>query len=119
MLSLRLNVAASEAFPKKTENLSDALRRTLIIEGMTAAKTIEIAVEKTIDLCRKNTRSESIKSVITPFTSPKEVVAKMLAQIDKVKNETQVLTYRASNTRRGLGYFDKKFWGIGFRWSIQ
>lgn len=98
MLSLRFNIAASGEFAEKAEQLSDALRRTLIVEGMTARKANEIAIEKTIEACRKNTFSDMIKSVLESctFTSPKEVIAKMITQVDKVKNERQI-----NNTGKG------------------
>lgn len=67
-----------------------------------------MSVEKTVDLCRKSTHSEMIKSVLesATFSTPKEVVAKMVTQIDKVKVEHQVLAFRSNqrgNNGRGRG----------------
>lgn len=110
MLSLKFQMNQSDQFALKVEELSDALRRTLIIEGVSSVKANEIAIEKTIELCRKNTQSPLIKSVLeaTKFEQPKDVVSKLITQIDKTKSEVQILTVNHQNNfnpRRGRGNF--------------
>lgn len=102
MLSLKLTQTNQEDFAAKTENLADALRRTLIIEGMTATKATELSIEKTIELCRNNAHNDLVKSVLeaTAYTSPKEVVAKLIVQRDKAKNEAQILSFRQQRINR-------------------
>lgn len=110
MLSLHLSNSNQEEFIKKTEELAEGLRRSLVIEGMSATKASEISVEKTVELCRKNTTSDLIKSVLesTSFESSKEVVAKLIIQNDKVRTEAQnkpsgsqhVLSIRAQNRNK-------------------
>lgn len=90
---LRYTFSKKEEFATRVENLADALRRTLIIEGMTAAKATEISIDKTVEVCRKSTNSDVVKSVLAAgtFRSPKEVVAKLITE-----NETHVkATYNA------------------------
>lgn len=101
--ALRYAYAKQEEFAAKAEELSDALRRTLIIEGMTAVKANEISVKKTIELCRKSTNSELVKAVLaaTPFKSPKEVIAKLITESDTHVKEQQIL--RCQRPNRGNG----------------
>lgn len=98
MLALRLN-GQPEDFATKAESLAESFRRSLVIEGMTSAKANEMAIDKTVELCRLNVTSELVKSVLesTKFDQPKEVIAKMITQQDKSKKEHQVLAYRALN----------------------
>ncbi|XP_036345951.1 homeobox protein 6-like, partial [Rhagoletis pomonella] len=69
-------------FAKRVEELSDALERSLIIEGMTQSKAHEMAVEQTVKVCRLNTRSGLVKSILssTTFSDSKDVVAKMIVE---------------------------------------
>lgn len=60
MLSLKLSNSTQEEFAKKAEDLAESLRRSLIIEGMTTPKATEISIDKTIELCRVNTRNEML-----------------------------------------------------------
>lgn len=74
MMNLKLNTAHGEEFAEKAEKSADSLRRTLIIiEGVSAPKTVEMSVEKTIEVCRKYTRSEEVRAVLeaATFSSPK------------------------------------------------
>lgn len=97
--SLRYAYSRQEEFASKAEELADALRRTLIIEGMTAAKANEISVDKTIQLCRKSTNSDLVKSVLaaTAFKSPKEVIAKLITESDVHVKEQQILRFQKFN----------------------
>lgn len=99
MLSLRMNNTNPADFAEKVENLADALRRSLIIEGMTHIKATEIAIDKTIELCRANAKTDLVKSVLeaTTYTSSKDVVAKLLIQTDKAKQEHQILSFKKTN----------------------
>lgn len=103
--SLRYTYSKQEDFAAKAEELSDALRRTLIIEGMTATKANEISVERTVELCRKSTNSDLVKSVLasTSFKQPKEVIAKLITESDVHIKEQKVLRYSqmTRDTQRG------------------
>ncbi|XP_036319934.1 uncharacterized protein DDB_G0289917-like [Rhagoletis pomonella] len=88
-------------FAKRVEELSDALERSLIIEGMTQAKAHELAVEQTVNVCRLNSRSELVKSILasTTFTDSKDVVAKMIVEHNNEVKERQVLSFRSRANR--------------------
>lgn len=74
--------------------MAEALQRSLIIEGIPQSKAEEMAIEKTVDICRETVSSPVVKAVLsaTAFASPKEVLAKYIIQLDKSKTETQILT---------------------------
>lgn len=54
ILSLKLNYSEQTDLADKAEKLSEAFRRSLVIEGMSQEKATEMAIEKTIELCRSN-----------------------------------------------------------------
>lgn len=101
ILSLRLNINNQSDFADKAETLAEAFRRSLVIEGISNDKAIEMSIEKTVDLCRANARTDLVKSVLeaSVFATPKEVVAKMLVQTDKAKYEHQVLSFTKTNAK--------------------
>ncbi|XP_036322064.1 putative uncharacterized protein DDB_G0278921 [Rhagoletis pomonella] len=88
-------------FAKRVEELSDALERSLIIEGMTQSKAHKIAVEQTVNVCRLNTRSDLVKSILssTTFSDSKDVVAKMIVGQNNQVKERQVLAFRSRVNR--------------------
>lgn len=103
MLGLRLSAANQEDFATKVENLSEAFRRSLIIEGISPTKATEMTIDKTVEVCRKNAHNDLVKSVLeaSTFESPKDVIAKLLTQTDKVRKEHQVLSFKTqSNANR-------------------
>ncbi|XP_036342275.1 putative uncharacterized protein DDB_G0278921 [Rhagoletis pomonella] len=87
-------------FAKQVEELADSLERSLIIEGMTQAKAHEMAVEQTINVCRLNSRSDMVKSILasSTFSDSKDVVAKMIVH-DNIIKEQQVLAFRSRRIR--------------------
>lgn len=103
ILSLRYAYSRQEEFTARAEELADALRRTLIIEGMTAAKASEISIDKTVQLCRKSTNSDLVKSVLasTAFKSPKDVIAKLITESDTHVKEQQILRFQKLNRGNG------------------
>ncbi|XP_017489787.1 PREDICTED: nuclear pore complex protein nup43-like, partial [Rhagoletis zephyria] len=89
-------------FAKRVEELSDAFERSLIIEGMTQSKAHEMAVEQTVNVCRLNTRSDLVKSILssTTFSDSKDVVAKMIVEQNNQVKERQVrYTNNGNNSR--------------------
>lgn len=78
-------------------------------------KADELTIERTVELCRINTNSDLVKSVLesTSFDSPKEVIAKLITQSNKVKKDAQVLAFRSTkknfsrnNFSRNKGYYN-------------
>lgn len=110
MLSISAFNTSNEDFAKKVEDLSDAFRRSLIIEGITPTKATEMAIDKTVELCRKNTSSSTVKSVLaaSKFDSSKEVVAKLITETNIAKSEHSVLrfgnTYNHKNNKPNFNH---------------
>jgi hypothetical protein len=109
LLSIKYGNNSSESFAKKAEELSVELRRSLINEGMTASKATEITIDKTIELCRNNTSSDLVKSVLesSKFENPKEVIAQLIVQNEKSRKETQIFSYNYDTSKKQNGYFTK------------
>lgn len=101
--ALRYTYAKQQEFADKAEELADALRRTLILEGMTPDKANEMTVDRTVTLCRKSTQSDVVKAVLTAatFATPKEVVAKLITCSDDCVKERQVLHFNKNGNRNG------------------
>ncbi|XP_067639439.1 bromodomain-containing protein DDB_G0270170-like [Eurosta solidaginis] len=99
--ALRVTNNNFSEFSKQVEELSDSLERCLFIEGMTKAKAHEMAVEQTISVCRLNSRSDMVKSILasTTFKDSKDVVAKMIIEREQEVKERQVLAFRSRPIR--------------------
>lgn len=95
MLALRLDRNSVQDFTRKAEELSDAFRRALVVEGIPSTKADELTIDKTIELCRANTNSSLVKAVLasSKFESAKQVIAKMVTESNLDKQEKQVLAY--------------------------
>lgn len=112
MLALRNDNMSSQEFAKKAEELSDALKRTLIVEGISQIKATEMVIEKTVEMCRATARSNLVKSVLasSSFNDPKAVIAKLLVETNNETKERQVLNYRSDNNNRfSNNSFQRKF----------
>lgn len=69
MIALQVNKGDFSKFNEQAEKLAEAYRRSLIIEGMTKAKSQELTISKTaVELCRKTARSEIVKSILSSGT---------------------------------------------------
>lgn len=87
ILALRADKGNLTKFSERAEELTEQYRRSLVTEGFSKDKAKEIAVEKTVDLCTKTARSERVQAIIasTKFEEPKEVIAKMIVEINNLK----------------------------------
>lgn len=108
MLALRLIKGDFTKFAKEAEELSEAFRRSLTVEGITKAKAEEMAIRKTVEVCRKTARAEVVKSVLeaTQYSTPAEVVATFITQSDKARREfkdEQNLKQKKSGNSSGNG----------------
>lgn len=88
-------------FAKNVEDLADALRRSLVIEGMTKEKAREMAIESTVNVCRNNAKSDMVKAILASsvFHEPKDVVAKLIIEESNVQRESQILSMRTGISR--------------------
>lgn len=96
MMALRADRAKFQDYANQVEELSDALRRTLISDGMPQALAERQVIDRTIELCRSNTQNHTVKSVLVSknFENAKEVVAEFIIQSNTVRQEAQVLSLR-------------------------
>lgn len=123
MMALRADRAKFQDYANQVEELSDALRRTLISDGMPQNLAERQVIDKTIELCRFNTQNPTVKSVLVSkhFENAKEVVAEFIIQSNTVRQEAQVLSFRKSqngNFNNQRNFRQKNFNGRrNFRFS--
>lgn len=88
-------------FAKNVEDLADALRRSLVIEGMTKEKAREMSIESTVNVCRNNAKSDMVKAILASsvFHEPKDVVAKLIIEESNTQKDSQILSMRFGNHR--------------------
>lgn len=100
ILALKPDRSKLTEFSKNAEDLAEAFQRSLIIEGISQTKAREMAIEKTIEVCRNAARSDLVKSVLASsrFESPKEVVAKYVVENATESNERQIIAYKRFNS---------------------
>lgn len=114
MMALRADRVSMQDFTKQAEDLADAFKRSLVVEGISQSKAKEMAIEKTIEMCRTSAKTDLVKSILaaTSFTDPKEVVAKFVVESTSENKEKHVLAYgsndfrnrkRGNNSYRGKG----------------
>lgn len=89
MVALTADQKNMREFQKQAEKLAEEYQRALVVEGFPLSLAEEKTIEKTVELCRKNTKSAEVKAVLsaTAHTSPAAVVAKMVTQLDLVKQD--------------------------------
>lgn len=89
LAALRLQNGNFTKFTAEAEKLADALRRSLIKEGISQAKADQMTIAKTIEICRKTARNETVKSVLssTKYESPSEVLSKLVTETDVARRE--------------------------------
>lgn len=113
MLALRTDKSNLTKFAERAEELAEQLRRSLANEGFSRKKAKELSIEKTVELCRKNTRNETVNAILasTKFSEPKEVIAKMIIEINNLKtfrNQSQY-AHKNGNHKNGNGNTANKF----------
>lgn len=92
IMALKLIKGDYSKFTEEAEKLSEAFRRSLVIEGIPRAKAQEMTIKKTIDLCRKTTRFDVVKSVLSSasYGQPSDVIAKFVTESDIARKEKQL-----------------------------
>lgn len=93
--SLRYSRGNQEEFAGRAEELADALRRTLVMEGMTPDKANEVTIDKIIQLCCGNAGSNVVKAVLraSKFETAKEVVSTLIIGNEECVKERQESWY--------------------------
>lgn len=100
LMALKADKTNFTEYATRAEDLAEQFNRSLILENVPSETANAMTIEKTIDLCTSNTRSQIVKSVLesTKFDDPKEVIATYIIQERKHNpNETQVLAFQQTN----------------------
>lgn len=109
ILALRADKTNLTKFAERAEELAEQYRRSLCDEGFSKAKAKEISIEKTVELCRKSARNDTVKAVIAAakFSEPKEVIAKMIVEINNLKQDkgTAQYTHKYGNQNKNGNNF--------------
>lgn len=116
ILALRLVKGNFSEFTKRAEELADEYRRSLIDEGITKAKAEQMAIKKTIELCRRVAISETVKSVVqsTKYEKPSEVLATFVTQCDIAKKEKrEAEVFKQNLSKNSNGFRGKNKFGRG------
>lgn len=107
LMALRLEKGNFTKYTEQAEKLSEAFRRSLVVEGIPKTKAKEMTIKKTVELCRKTATSEIVKSVLSAasFLSPKEVIAKFVTENDIVRREKR----ESDNNKNAGNKFNNNF----------
>lgn len=108
LMALKADKTNFGEYSQKAENLAEAFKRSLLLEGVAQDTAQKMTVKKTVELCRANTSSSLVKSVLASsnFTDAKEVIAKFMIESRNETTERQILFYHQNNYRgRGRGNF--------------
>lgn len=89
ILALRADRSSLTKFSEQAEKLAEQFKRSLCLEGFSRDKAKEIAIEKTVEMCRKSSKNDTVKAVLaaSKFSEPKEVIAKMIVEINNLKQD--------------------------------
>lgn len=92
ILALHIDKTNMTKFAEKAEKLAEELKRSLVIEGFSKEKALELTIRKTVEMCRKNSKNETVKAVLSASTykNPSEVISAMLVQQNIVKEEQKI-----------------------------
>lgn len=103
LMALRADKANLTDFAKRAEQLSESFQRSLVLEGTSRVKAIELTIDKTIDLCKANTTSSVVKSVLaaSKFQDANEVIAKYTIETRNVVADSQTFHFRSNFRNRG------------------
>lgn len=103
LAALRFDDKNLTDFAYAAEKLSDQIINSLMSEGVTKVKAIQMTTRMVVDNCRKSAKSQTIKTILaaSSFTSPREVLTKFRTEVAELKKESQVLGYNHSNRRGG------------------
>lgn len=105
MVSLKLDSHKIENYVVEIEHLADALQRSLIVEGISQIKAKSMAVEKTVEICKKSANTDLVKAVIasSTFENPKEVLAKFITETAETR-DAKIFSYRKYNNNHNRNY---------------
>lgn len=102
LTSIRMNNSKKSEFAEEIEKTAELLRLALIAEKIPNDVAKNMVIDKTIEACNLNARSDRIKSILSAksFKTTAEIVSELFIQIDTCKIEHQINTLRISNNNR-------------------
>lgn len=88
-------------FCTSVEKLAEKYNESLMVEGCSQEKALEMTLSKVVELCRKQSSSVLVKSVLTSsvFKHPKEVLSKFVKEVSQEVKEPQKLQYTANTNQ--------------------
>lgn len=108
ILALRADKSSLVKFAEQAEKLAEQFNRSLCVEGFSKEKAKEITIQKTVEMCRKSSRNDTVKAVLaaSTFTEPKEVIAKMIVEINNLKQDkpNTLYTHKYGNNNKNNGH---------------
>lgn len=95
ILALRADRNSLIKFSEQAEKLAEQFERSLVVEGFSKKKAKEITIDKTVEMCRKSAKSDTVKAVLaaSKFSEPNEVIAKMIVEINNLKADKPHTSY--------------------------
>lgn len=106
ILALRADRSSLTKFAEQAEKLAEDFNRSLCFEGFSKEKAKEITIEKTVEMCRKSAKSDTVKAILASkeFKEPKEVIAKMIVEINNLKQDkSQPYVHKNGNLNKFSG----------------
>lgn len=115
LLALRIDKMSVAKFTKQCEELTQALRNSYISEKHTKEKATELTIKKTVEVCRRQARTEAVRSVLgaATFTSPSAVVSRLVTEQNTVNKERREMNSRNSGAS-GSNFYKKQGNGKNF-----
>lgn len=106
MMAIKADRTNLTDYTRQTEMLAEQFKRSLILEGIPTEQANKITIEKTIDLCKANTNSTVVKSVLLAkkFDDAKEVIAEFVIGSRSENGDQQILSYRANRNYTNTNY---------------
>lgn len=102
-------------FSVELERLADDLKRSLVGNGVPVKVALEMATNKTVEVCKKSAGNDYVKTIIAAgrFDNPKEVITKFSLEETEQSKNSQVLAIRNQQSRgfgratfpRGFNYY--------------
>lgn len=105
ILALRADRTSLTKFAEQAEVLAEKYRHSLEDEGFAKDKARELAVDNTIEMCRRSAKNDTVKAVLAAsnFHEPKDVVAKMIIEINNLKLDKPNTSYTHKYNGRSNG----------------
>lgn len=101
---LSIKSKTMEEFAQKAEKLADSFRQALILEEIGPTKANEMAIAKTVQLCRSRTNAPDVKAVLrsTPFKSVEQVISTLITCSHEVQKEREHEFYVKNSKNKNL-----------------